>query len=253
MNRSSVLIKKNQNNNFHSIEQFYIDKKIKNKFSLNCFEKKNFFEKLLKYDNQNEKIRLKNTPKEDEYFSTNEQIVFSQNKLLIVYCRTNFTDSIKFLQKFIIYPLITVFTFFFIRSVFRIRIISTLFSGFFCIIFLRMNYGINNNKKHIITKMFLLDNGKECEIHTLENSFVTDIKNIRRLQLEEGFYLAKNINNMKKNYIPLAIDTKLYLIPLISIIQNQEILSAVSTGKYIKVEGGINEENSIDIEEFNKF
>ena len=95
--------------------------------------------------------------------------------------------------------------------------------------------------------MQLLDNGRECEIKTLERSFVTDIKNIRRLQVEEGLYLAKNIQNMRKNYIPLSIDTRLYLIPLVSTVQNPEILSAISNGKYIKTEGRIVKEKSIDI------
>jgi len=100
--------------------------------------------------------------------------------------------------------------------------------------------------------MYLLENGKECEIHTLHKSFVTDIKNIRRLQLEEGLYVARNIQNMRKNYIPLSIDTNLYLIPLISLINNQEIVSAISNGKYIKVDGYINRENTIDIDDDHK-
>lgn len=210
--------------------------------------KKNFFEKLKESFIKQKQHRLKQIIKEEEYYVPQDNIVFVNKKYQLMEAGKNFTDSIKLLQKFILYPVITVSSLLFLRAFVRIKIISLLFSGFVSFTSLRMNFGINQNKKHIIIKIFLLENGKECEIHTLENVFTTDIKNIRRLQVEEGLYLASNIQNMVKNYIPLAIDTRLYLIPLVAEIQNQEILSAVSNGKYIRTDEVIDLENSIDID-----
>jgi hypothetical protein len=225
---------------------------IHNKSSFHFIQKRTFFEKLKEKLLKSTQHKLKQIKKEEEFYVPQDEIVFIDKKYLLVDASKNFTDAIKFMQNFILYPLMTVWSYFFLRAIYRINFVSFLLSGFFTATFFRMNFGINQNKKHIIIKMFLLENGKECEIHTLEKSFVTDIKNIRRLQVEEGLYVARNIQNMRKNYIPLAIDTKLYLIPLVSVIQNQEVLSAVSNGKYIKTDDGINVENSIDIDPYDK-
>jgi hypothetical protein len=193
-----------------------------------------------------EKFQEKKNKKE-KYYLPDEQLVFEDKKYLLVESSKSFTDAINFMQNFVLYPIMAVCSYFFFKALIKFNIISLLFSSFFSYTFFRINFGINTNKKHIIIKMQLLDNGRECEIKTLERSFVTDIKYIRRLQVEEGLYLAKNIKNMRKNYIPLSIDTRLYLIPLVSTVQNQEILSAISNGKYIKTEGQIVIEKSIDI------
>lgn len=225
---------------------------INNKNSFHFIQRRGVFEKLIEKLLKSTQHKLKQIKKEEEFYVPQEEIVFIDKKYLLVDASKNFTDAIKFMQNFILFPIMTVCSYFFLRAIYRVNFISILLSGFFTVTFFRMNFGINQNKKHIIIKMFLVENGKECEIHTLEKSFVTDIKNIRRLQLEEGLYVARNIQNMRKNYIPLAIDTRLYLIPLVSVIQNQEVLSAVSNGKYIKTDDGINVENSIDIDPYDK-
>ena len=134
-----------------------------------------------------------------------------------------------------------------IRYMIKIKFAPFLFYGLVVLYILRLDVGMIRNKNHIIKNINLLDDGKTCEISTMNKSFKTDIKNIRRLQLEEGIYLSKNIQKMHKNYIPMAIDTNLYLIPKISKIHDKDLLSAISNGRYIKFEEVIKKENSIDI------
>lgn len=173
--------------------------------------------------------------------------MFSDKKYLLVECNKHFGDSIKSFQRFMIYPIFGISSFFLIRSIIKLKVISILLSSLFTYTSYRLNFGINQNKRHIINNLYLLDNGKECEIHTLEQSFIAKIKNIRRLELEEGLYVAMNIKDMKKNYIPLVIETRLYLIPLLSKVNDQKVLSAISNGKYIKTDDRINSEEAIDI------
>ncbi len=261
-NNQNILISKGSNTNFNKCLKMKICTKQDKtesisslafrKNSLIFIPKKQIFEKFKERFLKLNQNNLKQIKKEEEYYVPKEEIVFINKKFLLVDASKNFVDAIKFMQKIILYPIMAVCSFFLLRAIFRFNIVSILLSGFFSFTFFRINYGINQNKKHIIIKLFLLDNGKECEIHTLEKMFVTDIKNIRRLQIEEGLYVARNIQNMRKNYIPLAIDTRLFLIPLVSTIENQEILSAVSNGKYIKADDHINVENSIDIENYDK-
>jgi len=230
----------------------YINKQlngiIRNNKAFYLFGKKNMFEKLKEQFNKTDQNKLKEIFKREEYYVPQENIVFVNKKYQIMEAGKNFTDSIKFLQNFLLYPIIALCSFFFLRALIRLKIITSFFSGFLSVSLFRINFGVNQNKKHIITKIFLLENGQECEIHTLEKTFTIDIKNIRRLQVEEGLYLARNIQRMTKNYIPLAIDAKLYLIPLVSVIQNQELLSAISNGKYIRTDGQIEIGDTIDID-----
>ena len=116
--------------------------------------------------------------------------------------------------------------------------------------FSRMNFGINQNNSKMIDKLYLMENGSEVEVHTFEKVFTVDIKNIRKLEIEEGLFLAKNINTMQKNYIPISINQQLYLIPKICKNNNKDILNAISNGKYIKIDEKLKEEESIDVSEY---
>jgi len=226
----------------------YDNKKNIDKTLYSIISKKFFFKKYnASPPDLSDNYKFKHELKKDEYYTPKENIVFNEKKYLLVDCNKNFSNSIQSFQRFVIYPILGISTIFLIKSIIKLKVISILLSSFFTYTSYRLNIGINQNKRHIINKLYLLDNGKECEIHTLEQSFISKIKNIRRLELEEGLYVAINIKDMKKNYIPLVIETRLYLIPLISTIYDQKILSAISNGKFIKTDERINSEEAIDI------
>lgn len=242
LNRSFHTINKSLNNNnlkYTNEKKFYYN------------SKKNIWQRIREIFVKPEHEKLKDIKKKEEYYIPKDEIVFFDRKYLVIDSNQNFRDAIKFLQKVILYPIIGTCSYFFFKALLKFNVLYMLLWGFLSFTFLRINFGINQNKKYIIIRMNLLDSGKECEIHTLERSFISDIKSIRRLELEEGLFLAKNIKDMRKNYIPLSIETRLFLIPLTSIVKNQELLSAISNGKYINTDRKIKDERTIDIDSEN--
>lgn len=242
-----------------SVRSFYLN--TKNKASLNIckikkcplvyFSKKGFF-KLFKKGSYDNTLLKKVEEKEDEFINISDSIIFQEGKYCVLQTEENFVLAINHLEKVFIKPLIFVSAIGAILGLIRSSFLLTFGSTLFMLFFARMKYGINQNKRHLIIKLELMENGNECLVTTLHQTFKVDNKKIRKLQLEEGMFLSKNIENMRKNYIPLSIDSRLYLIPLISSVNSQNVLAAISDGKYIIFGHQVTLENSIEINEENK-
>ena len=193
--------------------------------------KKNFFDLLGKHIFV--QIIFEKKPTQETYIIPKEKLEFKNEKLQLTKISESFIKKMIYLQNRVVLPLWCLSLFFAVTS-FTTNFFTCFLSSisFYC--FTRINIAINNNKTRIITDIYLLKNGKECEIHTFNHSFVTDIKNIRNISYEEALNTLDLINTTRNLYLPLAIDTKLYLFRIDSNIYDQIIFSAVTTGKYIK-------------------
>jgi len=190
---------------------------------------------------------MREIKKDEEYTDIPEPIIFEGKKLIIL--DTNLSSPVKILiiLNLIVYPVIflscykiylAISSFSFIQSVFWLFILSYT---------LRLRLGIQSNKEYIIDRISIFEDGKTCEINTMTDKFTIDINRIRKLNLEEAIFMAEKLESIKVNYIPIVIDTKLYLIPIQSIVGRKDILGFVCEGKYLKFSEIIHKDRTIQI------
>lgn len=198
---------------------------------------------------ENLKDTIKN--KKEDWVELEEPLYFKDQKYLIIEVEPSYRNSIVYMEKYLLFPGKIIFGSLSVYFLYCKRYFSFIFSFFTYLLFTRMNRGIKVNNKKMIDKIYLMENGTEVMVNTFDDTFITDIKNIRKLEVEEGLYLTTNLNTIHKNYVPISINQKLYIIPKRSITLNKEILNAISQGKYIKFDESVNSEESIDISDYN--
>lgn len=249
-NKKNIVINKFNKNYFHTNFTNNLGKLSKKDsipkiISLFKIQKKNSFSKFKNYyDN----LKMKMEEKEDEWITLNEPIYFKNKKFLVIETQETYRNSVYWLKNYILMPGLIISCSLSIWLIFHKRIFLFILSSFFYFMISRMNKGIKLNNQKMIDKLYLLESGTEVEVVTFETTFITNIKQIRKLELEEGLYLSKNLDTIHKNYVPISINSQLYLIPKISSTNNGEILSAISNGKYIKIDDKVKAEDSIDID-----
>jgi hypothetical protein len=223
--------------------------KFKKQKHLLSFQKKGIYSKFKGYYDD---IKLNINEKKDtnEWIKLQDPIYFENKKYLILQSEPSYKRSVLLLKNYIIRPILIMTGTCSLWLFYNKRILSTIFCSLIYLFFSRLNKGLNMNNKKVIDKIYLLENGTEIQVETFDKDFKTDIKNVRKLELEEGLYLSNNLDAVNKTYVPISINRTLYLIPKNSINYNKEILNAISNGKYIKLDECIKDENSIDIDYF---
>jgi len=188
-----------------------------------------------------------NTNKEDEYVEINEPIIFENNKIVVIDMDYASPDKLSNYMLYAIYPVIAfagyklilaVSSFSFVRSIIWTVI---LFYSF------KFRFGLKANQEHIINSISIFQDGKTCEIKTLKGNFTIDINKIRKINFEEAMFMADKLESIKLNFIPIVMDTKLYLIPLSCRIHRKDFLGYISEGKYFKFEEIIQKDQTIQI------
>jgi len=192
-------------------------------------------------------LRLENIEKEHEYIEVKETIIFEGKKFTVLDLDpekpNRFTSTLIYFAYGVIglsgYKLgLALYNFAFFRSFFWIIIL------FYS---LRFRLGIISNQEHIINEIQVLEDGKTCEIITMKKNFKVDINKIRRITMEEALLMAGNLESIKLNYIPIVIETCLYLIPIQSRIHRKDFLGYICEGKYLKFDDIIYNDKTIQI------
>lgn len=190
---------------------------------------------------------FKTQPKEEEYFHPMEPIVFKDDKYLVVESLA-MKKGIKYFEMVLIPSFLfslykTVTSAIFFRPIKTILWAgATYVTGRYCV-------GVQNNKNTMITNIYLLKDGKTAVIQTIAKAFTVDITKIRRVTIEEGLYFAHLATWAHAEYVPLVIDNHFYIMNKGATIYDQDVLNAISNGKYVAMQKGtvIHRDDSIDI------
>lgn len=209
------------------------------------FQKKSFLEKI--YKGFFESLNLESIQRPEEFATIYEPIVFENRRFKVLECDSSVPEKISKIVSFIVNPLILFFGYKLAMGIYALGLIRSLFWTTLLFYFLRIRVGIKNNKEYIIKEINVYEDGKTCEIVTLKKSFDIDINKIRKINFEEAMFMKKSLDSLKVNYIPIVLDTKLYLIPLLSNIPRKDILGSICDGKYIKFQEIINNDKTIQI------
>jgi len=185
--------------------------------------------------------------KDEEYVQISEPVIFEGKKFVILDLDPSTPNIISSSLFLIVYPLIGLACYKIYFAVITFGIFRTIF--WFMILFfsLRLRLGILTNQEHIINKISILEDGKTCEIKTMKNVFKIDINTIRKINMEEAIFMAERLESIKVSYIPIVIDTKLYLIPIKSRIHRKDFLGNICEGRYLKFQEIIHKDRTIQI------
>lgn len=235
------------NNNISLAEKFKLQsaRRNKNMNSLVKVSNKTFLSKLYKGYFQGLVFQKQN--KEEEYVEITDTIIFENKKLTIIDMDMNSPDKISQYMLLAIYPIIAFSGY---KLIFAIKSFSFFRSIMWSVILfysLKFRFGLKANQEHIINEINLLQDGKTCEIKTLKGKFNMDINKIRKINFEEAMFMANKLDSIKRNFIPIIMDTKLYLIPLSCRIHRKDFLGYISEGKYFKFEEIIQKDKTIQI------
>lgn len=231
-NKIKTSIHSNQSlKKFHNLEK----KNNNNKTKIQSFQRisnKNFFDILgIRVISD---LKSEQKLKEDEYFTSKEKLEFKKKKMRLTKIPNSFIKLMQMVQNKFVMPLWILSVFFAAKTLFNYEIFKFGISFASICFFTRMSFEIHQNKNYIITEMYLLENGKQVEIETFNHVFVVNIKDIRLIGYEEADKTSHLINKLRKNYIPLAIDSKLFLFRLDSHVYYKDVFTAVTESKYIK-------------------
>ena len=243
------------NNSKFNISKEYFKNKIYLKPHLKISYQKNSSNKLIKISSKGflkfrgyfESLNLTSISKEVEVYHINDPLVFENKKYTILEVSSQTSNKLNRINYFLVYPLCVFSGYSFISAILKLKFFSTMFWTFILYYSIRLQQGIVSNQKHIIKKINLLEDGKTCEILTNSCQFHVDINKMRKINMEEAMYMAKKLDSLKSNYIPIVLDTKLYLIPLVCSVIRPDVLAAVCEGKYIEFEEIIDKDNTIQI------
>ncbi len=159
----------------------------------------------------------------------------------------NSPDKISAYLLYAFYPIITFASYKLGLAILSFSILRTIMWTTILFYSLKFRFGLKTNQEHIINEISILQDGKNCEIKTLKGSFTTDINKIRKINFEEAMFMAGKLDSIKKNFIPIVMDTKLYLIPLSCRIHRKDFLGYISEGKYFIFDEIIQRDKSIQI------
>lgn len=108
--------------------------------------------------------------------------------------------------------------------------------------------GVTFNKRVFINNISLYDCGTKIKLKTQANVIKDiDIKTIRRLtKSEHNFYNSLNV--LSKNFYPIVIDDRIFLLRNSYTILNKEVMNAILSGKNIKLKRRkVEKENIVNI------
>ncbi len=189
---------------------------------------------------------MQQTNKEEEYEIITDPVIFDNKKFLVLEI-----DSSVFLFNqritLLIYPFLVLFGYKFSMALYSLAFFRSALWGFFLYHSLKFQTGIKSNQDHVIKQISILEDGKTCEISTLKKTFNADINKIRKINMQEAMFMSRKIEALKLNFIPIVIETKLYLIPISSKISRKDILGYICEGKYLKFEEVIKNDNTIQL------
>lgn len=235
VNKYSCMQKKiisNKESKFHSLNKISKENISYDKVNnITKISKKNFFDVFGKFCFK--ELVFKKKDVEDSYYVPKQKLVFKGGKLRIAKISKYHIKMMRNMQTKVVYTLWYLSLFFAVTSFttnLKLCIISSL--AFYC--FTRISFSLNQNKNRIITDIYLLKNGRECEIHTFNTRFVTDIKNIRNISYDEALITLELINTTRHLYHPLAIETHLFLFRVDSEFNHQDIFTAITNSQYIQ-------------------
>lgn len=188
--------------------------------------------------------------KKEEWFVTEDTIVFQAGKYNLLKVPKSEIRFVNIFEYGVVTPLWLTTGYYFIKSLITLAPLKVILFGGLWGLASRILYGTRINKQFFVYHVNLLEDGKHCEIGTVSGIMKVDISTIRRLTGEEAIYLAQVMPDAHLSYIPLVIDKHFFLIYKISIVNDKQLFSAVTNGKYIKVkeENKINKEDAIDID-----
>jgi hypothetical protein len=185
--------------------------------------------------------------KKEEYVEISEPLVFENGKILILEMEHPVLAKIPKYLMVANYALIAFAAYKLILALYSYSILRRLLWTTIFIFSLNSHFGFKNNQEYIIQEISIFQDGKVCEVKTLKGGFPIDINKIRKINLEEALYMAKSLEILKKQYIPIVLDTKLYMIPLGSKILRKDLLPHISEGKYLKFKEIIQKDKTIQI------
>lgn len=204
----------------------------------------------------------------EEFYEPEIPLIFDdKNAYQVLLVSETLMKDIKKLEV-LIYPGLAIAGLYAFWSLIHLRFIRTIISTLLYGVLNGWLRGVNLNKKKIIHKIELLDNGTTLRISFLNqamnysngsqkpgHSYIEkDISLIRRLNIEEISYFNEAYPSIIYNFIPIVIDDDIYLLDIKSLISDQDLWQAISSGKYIKInrEDVVNKSEAIDIGDFNQ-
>lgn len=225
------------------------------KFSFNIYSKK-LFTNIHNHNNNNnnvnDNIEIKSPFSKhndnSDYFKPEELILFKDKKFLLVEGKNANFQAMNILKysciPFAVYSLYALG-----YNIFFFKIIKSVLWFLSYKFFKALFEGVSFNLKHLIYKVYLLEDGQTLQLILAKGELITNIKGIRKMNESETKFYFKKMMNIHDQFYPLIINEQLYLIPHNAIIYNKDILSAISNGKYIQLQESqkVKKENTIDI------
>jgi hypothetical protein len=177
-----------------------------------------------------------------KYYIPTKQVLFNNGRYTVF-------ETDKYEKKItkIFNKVISIFTpptfYFFIKNLYLIKPLSIIFWGisFYCAV--NTFIASIQNSTHFIYELNLMKDGKHIELKKHFETSIEDISKVRRLTNEENLYFNDYFHAQELNFLPIVIDNKIYLINKKIIVNDKEIFSAISNGKYIE----LNKEKVMDI------
>ena len=204
----------------------------------------NKLQKLLFIDTNNaSKI---NFPTEDitnidnRYFEFRDSIVFNHGKYQIL--SLNQPNKNKLALHAVKLSLVVsgcMYTYFGLYNILYLHPLKSVIWFSLSVFCFRTYQSIIENRKFIITSISLLENCKSVELHLNKESFVVDIKEIRKLKQNESIFILKIMPFIIDEYFPIIVKNQFYLIPKRIEVANSELLKAITEGKYIDLKKGV--------------
>ncbi len=185
--------------------------------------------------------------KDPEYVEVTEPIIFEAKKFTILDMDPAKPDRLSSNLLLASYAIIGFFAYKVAVAIYSFAYFRSFFWTIALFYALRFRLGILSNQEHIIREIHVFNDGKTCEITTITRSFTVDINKIRKISIEEALLMANKLESLKVNFIPIVVETSLYLIPIRSRIHRKDFLGSVCDGKYLKFEEVINKDNSIHV------
>lgn len=229
-------------------EKFNIQAAKKNKMKNNSLMKitnKTFLSKI--YKGFFEGLVFQRINKDEEYVEISDPVIMENGKLKVLDMNNTSPDKIANFLMFASYPLIAYSGFKLILAVSSFSILKSVMWTTILFFSLKFRFGLKSNREHIINEISVLKDGKTCEIKTLKGVFPIDINKIRKINLEEAMFMAQRLDLIKSRFIPIVMDTKLYLIPLECTIHRNDLLPHISEGKYLKFAEVISKDKTIQL------
>lgn len=219
--------------------------KLNNSKNLIKTQSKTFLSKY--YKGYFQTLEMEKIEKEVEYLKINEPIIFENNKFTILDSDPNKIDTLTRNLLTIMYAIIGLTSYKLAFAIYNFKSFGTFFWTTILYYSIRIRLGIIANQEHIIKEINVFKDGKTCEIITLRKTFTADINKIRKINMEEALFMSNKLESIKKSYIPIVIETSVYLVPIRSRIHRKDFLTSVCDGIYLDFKEVVHKDNSIHV------